>query len=49
MYETNSYILMNWGWNNVVDNSLYINSTSANWIQGGHTFVDNKKIMYNSN
>lgn len=47
--EANSYILMNWGWNNLVDDNLYINSPTANWTQGGHTFYDNKKIMYNFN
>jgi hypothetical protein len=42
--ETNSYILMNWGWNNLVGDNLYINSPTANWTQGGHTFCGNKMI-----
>ncbi len=45
-YETNNYIMMNWGWNNYIDNSSYALAGAAGWYGGGYIFTHNKKIMY---
>lgn len=49
VYESNNYILMNWGWNNRIDNTCYTIYSGSGWNEGGYTFVNNKRIMYNFN
>lgn len=38
--------MMNWGWNNYIDNSSYALAGAAGWYGGGYIFTHNKKIMY---
>lgn len=44
-YETNDYILMNWGWNDYVDNNVYALTGAYGWSGGGYIFRNNKKVI----
>ena len=44
-YETNDYILMNWGWNGYVDNNVYALTGVYGWSAGGYIFRNNKKVI----
>lgn len=44
-YETKDYVLMNWGWNNDIDNSAYSLTDYNGWYKDGYIFKNGKKII----
>ncbi|MBR4093874.1 MAG: C10 family peptidase [Bacteroidales bacterium] len=44
-YETSNYVLMNWGWGNNVDNSLYSLTDYNGWYVQGYIFKNDKNII----
>ena len=44
-YETKDYVLMNWGWNNDIDNSAYSLTDYNGWYNDGYIFKNGKKII----
>jgi len=44
-YETKDYVLMNWGWNNDIDNSAYSLTDYNGWYKDGCIFKNGKKII----
>ncbi len=45
VYETKDYVLMNWGWNNDIDNSAYSLTDYNGWYKDEYIFKNGKKII----
>lgn len=47
-YEIREYLVMNWGWNDYIDNTSY-SFSGGSWFNSGHStqYMYNKKIIYN--
>ncbi|MBR4093801.1 MAG: hypothetical protein IKK23_00145 [Bacteroidales bacterium] len=44
-YETKDYVLMNWDWNNDIDNSAYSLTDYKGWYKDGYIFKNGEKII----